>query len=56
MNPNEEIKYIGFIDDERPQFVLLITSRKDKPKMIVRMLKIKKENDVTYEAIMQSMR
>jgi len=46
VSDNEVIKHIGFIDDEKPQFVLLMTHHKQKQKIIVRLLKIKKENGI----------
>jgi hypothetical protein len=46
VSKNELIQFIGFIDDERPQFVLLITKHKLKEKSFVRLLKIKKETDI----------
>lgn len=53
MAENEIIKFIGFIDDEKPQYVLLMTKHKLKSKMIVRLLKIKKENDKSHEAYLE---
>lgn len=53
MAENEIIKYIGFIDDEKPQYVLLMTKHKLKSKMIVRLLKIKKELDRSHEAYLE---
>lgn len=53
VSDREIIKYIGFIDDEKPQYVLLITKHKLKSKVIVRMLKIKKENERSFAAVME---
>ena len=53
VSKKEIIKYIGFLDDERPQYVLLISSHWFKTKIIVRLLKIKKENDRSFTAIMK---
>lgn len=52
VSDNETIQHIGFIDDEKPQFVLLVTKHMIKPKIIVRMLKIRKENDRSFSAVM----
>ena len=52
VSENEVIKHIGFIDDERPQFVLLVTKSKSKPKMIIRLLNIKKEKERSFSAVM----
>lgn len=49
---NELIKHIGFLDDEKPQFVLLLTKHKVKPKMFVRLLRIKKEDNKCFNSLM----
>ncbi|CDW71649.1 UNKNOWN [Stylonychia lemnae] len=53
VSENEQIEYIGFIDDEKPQNVLLITKHLIRNKMIIRMLKIKKENERSFAAVME---
>mmetsp|Transcript_22003 Transcript_22003/g.16360 ORF Transcript_22003/g.16360 Transcript_22003/m.16360 type:complete len:110 (-) Transcript_22003:41-370(-) len=45
VSEKEVIQYVGFLDDERPQFILMVTTHKLKVKTIVRLLKIKKEAD-----------
>ena len=55
VSEEEEIKHVSFIDDERPQFVILITKNKRKPQMINRLLKIKKENDRDVISVMNEM-
>lgn len=42
------------MDDDKPQYILMVTQHKQKPKVYVRLLKIKKEDNKSFAEMMKN--
>lgn len=42
------------MDDDKPQYILMATQHKSKPKVYIRLLKIKKEDNKSFADIMKN--